>query len=219
MNRSNPLEVVRKRYDEFAPVYVSTWSHLEGYSGLVAEFLDRVVQPGCRVLDVGCGPGHLTGGLADDVEVVGLDLSELMIEKARETRPGGSYFIHDYYEPVPAQLGLFDVVVAVGALDFCEDISLVLGHLARAAKPGARLLVNLIERRAGVRGHEEHRLPISPERMPGVDLIFYDLPEMARAIDGAGLWGVRYQHYKGYHNQYHSLDIQYALWELERPAD
>jgi malonyl-CoA O-methyltransferase len=217
MNRTNPLSEVRRRYDEFAPVYVETWSHLEGYSHLVSGFLERVVKPGCRVLDVGCGPGHLTSGLPSDVEVVGLDLSEKMIERAYVARPGGTYRIHNYYEPCPAELGQFDVVAAVGALDFCEDIDLVLRHLANAAKPGGRLLINVIERRAGVEGHDAPRLPISPERMPGVDLIFYSLPEMASAVESAGLHGIRYVHYKGYHNQYHSLDIQYAMWELERP--
>jgi SAM-dependent methyltransferase len=214
----NPLSTMRKRYDEFAPVYVKTWSHLEGYSALVAEFLERAVSPGMRVLDVGCGPGHLTAGLSPEVQVTGLDLSPTMLASAREARPSGTYVEHDYYQPVPAGLGRFDVVLAVGALDFCEDIRLVLGHLAQAAKPGARLLVNLIERRAGVAGHEDRRLPISPERMPGVDLIFYTLTEMAQAISDSGLHAVRYLHYKGYRNQYHELDIQYALWELESPA-
>jgi SAM-dependent methyltransferase len=212
--RTNPVEVMRKRYDEFAPTYVETWRKLEGYSGLVEEFLARRVREGDAVLDVGCGPGHLTAGLPSSVRVVGTDFAPAMLAKARAARPSGTYLLHDYYEPLPAGNGPFDVVLAVGALDFCEDLPLVLGHLARVCAPGARLLVNLIERRSGTPGHEGRRLPITPERMPGVDLVFYDLREMLDAFDSARLVPDRYVHYKGYHNQFHALDIEYALWEL-----
>jgi hypothetical protein len=54
--------------------------------------------------------------------------------------------------------------------------------------------------------------------MPGVDLIFYTLPEMAEAISKADLWARSHIHYRGYRNQYHDLDIQYALWEFEPAA-
>jgi len=212
--RTNPLHVMRRRYDEFASTYVGTWAKLEGYSAFVTDFLGRSVREGDSVLDVGCGPGHLTAGLMPSARVVGIDLSSRMIEAARAARPSGTYVVHDYYEPVPSDLGKFDVVVAVGALDFCEDLPLVLGHLQRACRRGARLLVNLIERRAGTRGHEGARLPITPERMPGVDLVLYDLGEMIRAFDASSLSACRYAHYKGYHNQFHGLDIEYALWEL-----
>jgi malonyl-CoA O-methyltransferase len=216
--RNNPIDVMRNRYDQFSSTYVSKWSQLEGYSGLVREFLTREVHEGEALLDVGCGPGQLTTALHPSVRVTGIDISEAMLAEARVTRPSGTYLVHDYYQPLPAGLGRFDVILAVGSLDFCEDLDLVLGHLAAACNPGARVLANLIERRAGVPGHELRRLPISPERMPGVDLLFYTLPEMASAIERAGFLARSYVHYKGYRNQYHELDIQYGLWELERPA-
>lgn len=216
--RTNPLDVLRARYDEFAPTYVETWSKLEGYSALVAEFLAREVKDAASVLDVGCGPGHLTGGLPASVRVVGTDISEGMLEVARRGRPTGLYQAHDYYQPIPAALGTFDVVLALGCLDFCEDLDLVLGYLARACKPGGRLLLNVIERRAGVQGHDGPRLPITPQRMPGVDLVLYSLSESTAAFERAGLMGRRYVHCKGYLNQYHDLEVRYGLWELERPA-
>ncbi|XGI84319.1 trans-aconitate 2-methyltransferase [Halorutilales archaeon Cl-col2-1] len=54
------------------------------------------VSEGERVLDLGCGTGHLTKQIqteAKNVEVTGLDSSEEMLEKARETYPGID-FIH-----------------------------------------------------------------------------------------------------------------------------
>jgi len=213
--RNQVLDTIRNRYNEFSATYVPTWSKLEGYSDFVREFLARKATPGASVLDVGCGPGHLTGDLPDSVNVVGLDIAPKMIEEAARVRPLGRYLVHNYYEPFPSP-GPFDVIISVGALDFCEDLDKVLSNIAAVSRPGTSLLLMLIERRAGHRGHEARRLPITPERMPGVDLIMYSLQEMVAAFERAGLEGQRYYHHKGYHNQYHDLDIEYAIWELTR---
>ena len=46
---------------------------------------------GERILDAGCGTGQLTAAIAGQgAEVVGVDRSEEMIEKARENFPGSS---------------------------------------------------------------------------------------------------------------------------------
>src|SRR5215470_18535769 len=51
-----------------------------------AAFLLPSLRPGMRVLDVGCGPGSITRGLAESVapgEVLGIDLSRETLEAAR----------------------------------------------------------------------------------------------------------------------------------------
>ncbi|GAB3032956.1 class I SAM-dependent methyltransferase [Natronobiforma cellulositropha] len=56
------------------------------YGSGVLELLE--VDPGARVLDLGCGTGELTAAIADrEVCVVGMDQSEAMLETARETYP------------------------------------------------------------------------------------------------------------------------------------
>src|SRR5499426_4328635 len=52
-----------------------------------AAFLLPELRPGMRLLDVGCGPGSITRGLAERVtpgEVVGLDLSRETLAAARQ---------------------------------------------------------------------------------------------------------------------------------------
>jgi len=57
-----------------------------------AAFLLPELRPGMRLLDVGCGPGSITAGLARRVapgETVGLDASESVIDTARSLRDPG----------------------------------------------------------------------------------------------------------------------------------
>src|SRR4029450_12153879 len=54
-----------------------------------AGFFLPFLKPGMRLLDVGCGPGSITVGLARRVapaETVGIDMSESVIAPARSTR-------------------------------------------------------------------------------------------------------------------------------------
>lgn len=62
--------------------------------GDVVDLLDP--QPGERVLDLGCGTGHLTAELADrGAEVVGIDADPEMIDRARESYPDLSFRLAD----------------------------------------------------------------------------------------------------------------------------
>jgi len=73
------------RFDEVAPEYDDEGS--EEYRAAVSLVLDRA-RPYARdgvVLDLGCGTGAIGLGLADDArEVVGRDISEGMLDQARE---------------------------------------------------------------------------------------------------------------------------------------
>src|SRR5438128_6685366 len=54
-----------------------------------AAFFLPLLRPGMRLLDVGCGPGSITAGLAKRVapgEAVGIDASSSVIETARSLR-------------------------------------------------------------------------------------------------------------------------------------
>src|SRR4029450_1971208 len=64
----------------------------EEVDGVFAEFQRLGLSPGRqRALDFGCGVGRLSQALAEHVdEVIGIDISPTMLEKARELdRSGG----------------------------------------------------------------------------------------------------------------------------------
>ena len=90
---------------------------------------------GCRVLDVGCGPGsHLA--LLDEVRSVGVDLSLGMVREARAHAPAG---VADAAHLPFADRG-FDRVLALHMLYHCPDIAATVTELRRVLDPSGALL-------------------------------------------------------------------------------
>src|SRR3989454_11732549 len=61
--------------------------HAQRTAEEAAAFLLPELRPGMRLLDVGCGPGSITRGLAERLapgQVVGLDLSRETLAAARQ---------------------------------------------------------------------------------------------------------------------------------------
>lgn len=206
---------VRQVYGEIALAYEVLFPSLHRYEGRVKRFLAEAVTPGCRVLDVGCGTGLLTRGLEESVEVVGVDLSPEMLELAREGRPSGTWRVHSYHEPIPEELGRFDVVLAVGCLDFCDDLPKVLNHLSAALKPKGRMLFTVLERRPGLEGHEVPRRQVQTAG-PAVWLTLPSFEETAAALATAGLLPSRYTHAPGWVHLSEQRTMYFGWWEVER---
>ncbi|MBM7116746.1 class I SAM-dependent DNA methyltransferase [Archangium primigenium] len=206
---------VRRAFGQIAEVYEAFFPMLGRYEGRVEAFLTRAVGPGMRVLDMGCGPGLFTRGLPEDVEVVGLDVSPEMVAVARRARPAGRYAQHSYHHPLDPAWGRFEVALAVGCLDFCEDLPGALGHLAQALQPGGRLLFTVLERRPGLEAHTEARVPV-PQSEPPVDLCFWSFAECARALEAAGMVPARYTHAPGWVRLGDGRVMHFGWWEVIR---
>lgn len=108
-----------------------------------AAYLLPLLQPGQRLLDVGCGPGTLTVDLARQVplaEVVGVDISPDVIDEARSHAEGAGadnirFLAADFRE---ADLGTrsFDVVHAHQVLQHLTDPVAALASMSALARPG-----------------------------------------------------------------------------------
>ena len=215
--RRAPIDAVRGLFDELAPEYVDAIAPRERFHRRLRAFLDAAVAPGDRVLDVGCGPGHRTAHLAKGVRVVYADLSPAMLAEARARRPGSRAVVHDYHAPLPSRLGRFDVVVAASCLDFCRDLSGVLGHLSAATRPSGRVFFTVIERRASLAWHERRRRAVAPGVFPGLDVHLWSFAECARALERAALDVVHYEHAPGWLNREGGgVEVQYGYWDVRR---
>jgi arsenite methyltransferase len=105
------------------------------------------VQPGERVLDVGCGPGFYVAELLEDAgaegSAVGVDASPSMLALAAkrcEHLPNAS-FAEGSATALPVPDGSFDAAISVQVLEYVEDVPAALGELRRALRPGGRVVV------------------------------------------------------------------------------
>lgn len=77
-----------------------------------------------RVLDVGCGLGHLTATLK--VPVMGIDISSVAIEEAKRRHPHGAFATEDIEKSDRIERGNYDLVCFTQVLEhIAEDQALV----------------------------------------------------------------------------------------------
>lgn len=103
----------------------------------VLELLDP--KPGERILDLGCGTGHLTAKIAETgAHVVGVDRSPEMIAQARERYPALRFEAMDARE---LQLeGPFDGVFSNATLHWIREPERVITGVAGLLRPGGRFV-------------------------------------------------------------------------------
>ena len=96
-------------------------------------------KPGERILDLGCGTGHLTGKLAEaGAHVVGVDRSEEMIRQAREAYPSLVFKVMDARE---LDLdGPFDAVFSNATLHWIKEPERVITSMAKLLRPSGRFV-------------------------------------------------------------------------------
>ncbi len=109
------------------------WKHGAALIELLAP------RQGERILDLGCGTGHLTAQIAEaGAEVVGIDASSSMIEEARRLYPDLRFEVADarefsFDEP-------FDAVFSNAVLHWVKPPEEAIARVRRALKPGGRFV-------------------------------------------------------------------------------
>jgi len=122
---------------------------LTAFCGVGNPFSLGPLAPGATVLDIGCGAGvdslvagHLAG---PDGRVVGLDVTEAMIERSRahQARLGlaNVTFQVGEAEALPFPDASFDAVISNGVFNLTLNKEKALHEAHRVLKPGGRLML------------------------------------------------------------------------------
>jgi demethylmenaquinone methyltransferase/2-methoxy-6-polyprenyl-1,4-benzoquinol methylase len=204
-----PAEGVRRMFDRIAPVYDLMNRAMTG--GLDRRWrrlaVAEAVRRGDRVLDACCGTGDLAvEALRVAREVVGVDFSEPMLERARRKAPAVEWVQGDVLA-LPFPDASFDAATVGFGVRNLDDIEAGLAELTRVLRPGGRLAVLEITRPRGplapfYRLWFDVLIPLVGRLLPG-GLAYTYLPASVRRFPGpedlaglmrrAGLANVRYR--------------------------
>ncbi|HSF15018.1 MAG TPA: methyltransferase domain-containing protein [Vicinamibacteria bacterium] len=120
---------------------------IESFAGTGNPFSMGELEPGERVVDVGCGAGMDSLIAARMVgprgEVVGIDMTPEMLGKAEAARKDADLtnveFRRGYVEELPVSDEWADVVISNGVFNLTPDKMRTLKEMARVLKRGGRL--------------------------------------------------------------------------------
>jgi ubiquinone/menaquinone biosynthesis C-methylase UbiE len=182
----------------------------DGYRKLAASAASAI-QSG-KVLEVGPGPGYVSievARLLPQVEVVGLDLSETMIEIARQNADEHGVserveFRQGNASHMPFDDSRFDFVVSGGSLHHWEESRQVFSEIYRVLKPGRRALVSDLRRDVPQKAVKKWTDAIDSRFMRwGIKHSFseaYTPQELKGLLEGSG---------------FESVDVKVGEWDME----
>ena len=182
-----PAEGVQRMFDRIAPVY-------DAMNRVMTVGLDRrwrritveqAVHPGDRVLDVCCGTGDLAiAALAHGAdEVVGLDFSEQMLERARRKSSAIDWIQGDALS-LPFGNESFDAATVGFGVRNVDDLEAAIRELRRVLRPGGWVAILEITMPVGTFAHFyrfwfDRVIPLLGRVLPGGSAYTY-LPASVR---------------------------------------
>jgi 2-polyprenyl-3-methyl-5-hydroxy-6-metoxy-1,4-benzoquinol methylase len=174
---------------------VHAYNRVYGSDSLLAEYLaparlefyDEVAERCAsltpqRVIDVGCGTGHLLRSLvgrmpAEPQVVVGVDRSRVAVRRAREVVPKGTFVVADLYR-LPLDAERFDLVLCTEVLEHVRKPALAVEVLCRLCARGGRVAITVPDgAQDSWEGHVnfwnegEFRAFLAPYALVGIDRI------------------------------------------------
>ncbi|MCA9470643.1 MAG: methyltransferase domain-containing protein [Nitrospira sp.] len=138
------LDKVEKVYTNYAGMYDQTFGRVFQQSRESAV-RGLPIQPGDRVLEVGIGTGEALPLYPNYCEILGIDFSEGMLEKAKERIQTHRLTNVSLRRMDAAHMDLesdsFDIVMAAYVVTAVPDYRRVVREMIRVCKPGGRIVM------------------------------------------------------------------------------
>jgi len=177
-------ENLESSYDQIAPVYAE---HIAGelvhkpFDRDILERFGTLVGDGGGVLDLGCGPGHVSRFLADQgIAITGVDLSGCMIDEARRFHPDlsftqGSMLELEFIGEIAGIVAFYSIIHIPR-----NQQAVMFANWHNALEPGGFLLLSFHIGEADRHLDELWGEPVS------LDFLFFGREEIERRLQEAG---------------------------------
>jgi uncharacterized protein YceH (UPF0502 family) len=187
-------ERVRSSYDAVATEYAGQLAGELDQLPFERWLLDRVAAHagGGPVVEVGCGPGHVTAYLAEaGADATGLDLSPAMVAEARRRFPDGDYQVGDLRRLMrPTSAPGWSAVLAWYSLIHLAGSELpeAVAALSRPLAAGGWLVVALHA------GSEVRHVDEWFDASVDLDFVLHEPSDVVALVERAGLTDVEWYH-------------------------
>lgn len=105
------LQKIKEDYQQIAESFSATrqqsWKEFDAFQ--------KYVKKGMTVADIGCGNGRLLRNLPSNVQYIGIDLTERLLEKARKKYPSGQFLKGDILH-IPLENESIDITFCIAVL-------------------------------------------------------------------------------------------------------
>ncbi len=144
---SSGNEELQERYDQWAAEYDRdlaedfAWNAPSNAAALLAKYVDKPA----RILDAGAGTGLVGESLSQlgYTNLVGIDLSNGMLEEARRKQVYGELYRMVLGETLRFEPNGFDAVISVGVFTLGHAPASAFGELVRVTKSGGHIVFSL----------------------------------------------------------------------------
>lgn len=138
MAKFNWHESAEKKWDNDADFWNQNSQEMwdSGSRSTIIPFFEQYVEKEAQVLDIGCGDGYGTYKLSvTGYKAVGVDLSEVMIQKGKERGEGSNLsFIKGDLSALPFENEQFEAIMAINSLEWTEEPLQALNEIKRVLK-------------------------------------------------------------------------------------
>lgn len=115
----------------YAEVSFDRYSQYWWSNRFYAKLINRFAPVGGKVLELGCGLGHLLGWLADDYDVYGSDINPWALIQAQKNVPKGKFILLSAEDLGAFPNGSFQVVIAKHVVEHLSNPAHSLAEISR----------------------------------------------------------------------------------------
>lgn len=141
MSNPNPFDDTYFKRGPYASVSFAKYSQYWWSNRFYARLVQKYGPKGGRVLEVGCGLGHLLVWLEDRYQVFGADINEPALQEAHQNVPSGLFLVLSAEDLSPFPDEHFQIVIAKHVVEHLPNPDRSIAEMGRVLAPGGILLL------------------------------------------------------------------------------
>ncbi len=140
MSAQHPFNESYFHKDTYATVSFARYSQYWWSNRFYARLARRYGPKQGRVLEVGCGLGHLLGWLADRYQVTGVDVNTWALDQSRQNVPQGTFMEMTAEDLSAFEDNSFQIVITKHVVEHLPDPEKGIAEMSRVLAPGGLLV-------------------------------------------------------------------------------